>query len=160
MGAIDWRQGKLHKVPNHTENVGFTDCLTSAGDLLISSNFDIDTGLGGVNLFLSGVEGAVKYLATLSDLDTGRISHVSVGRSDSSKIALVTAGQELKLWTLKTAGTKRASSTDVRSCVLSLSENTIQDSGSDEEEDEEEGSDNNGVRAAFNASSVPLRNKP
>ena len=48
----------------------------------------------------------------------------------------------------------------MRSCVLSLSENTIQDSGSDEEDDDDEESDNNGVRAAFNASGVPLRNKP
>lgn len=156
--AIDWRNGKLYKVANHTENVGFTDSLTASGDLLISSNFDIDTGLGGVNLFLSGAEGVVKYLATLSDLDTGRISHVSVGRTDQSAIALVTAGQELKLWTLKVSGAKKDCSNSVRSCVLTLSKSLVQDSGSEEEEDDEE-SIHDGVRTVINASGQPLRTK-
>jgi len=157
--AIDWRNGKLYKVSNHTENIGFTNSLTASGDLLISSNHDIDTGLGGVNLFHSGTEGVVKYLATLSDLDTGRISHVSVGRTDQSNIALVTAGQELKLWTMKLAGAKKEGSNSVRSCVLTLSQSIVQDSGTEEEEDDEE-SDYVGARTAQNAAGQPLRIKP
>jgi len=157
--AIDWKNEKLYKVANHTENVGFTDSLTASGNLLISSNFDIDTGLGGVNLFLSGTEGVVKYLATLSDLDTGRISHVSVGRTDQNAIALVTAGQELKLWTLKVSGAKKEGSNSVRSRVLTLSQSLVQDSGTEEEEEDEE-SDHVGVRTAQNASGQPIRIKP
>ena len=55
--------------------------------------------LGGVNLFLSGDDSeVVRYLATLSDGDSGRISRVSLARTGDDGMTLVTAGQERKLW--------------------------------------------------------------
>ena len=43
--AIDWRKGRLRKIANHTEDIGFTDAVAVAGNLLVASTYDIDTGL-------------------------------------------------------------------------------------------------------------------
>jgi hypothetical protein len=43
--AIDWRKGRLRKIANHAEDIGFTDAVAAAGDLLVASTYDIDTGL-------------------------------------------------------------------------------------------------------------------
>lgn len=44
--------GVLHKLPNHTSEVGFTDCLSIIDqDILLSSSLDVDTGLGHINMF-------------------------------------------------------------------------------------------------------------
>ena len=42
--AIDWKGGRLHKIANHAENIGFTDSLAACGDLLIATTFDLDSG--------------------------------------------------------------------------------------------------------------------
>ena len=43
--AVDWKNGRLRKIANHAEDIGFTDAVAVAGDLLVASTYDIDTGL-------------------------------------------------------------------------------------------------------------------
>jgi len=136
--AIDWRKGRLRKIANHAEDVGFTDAVAAAGDLLIASTYDIDTGQGGLNLFYElPVAGIVpKYVATLMDGDTTRISSLRAKISNGS-LTVISCGQEVKLWrqeTLKGAKSKDGS-TSVRGCVLTMDKGLVYDSGSDGELD-------------------------
>ena len=63
---VNWRTGQLSKVSNHAQDLGFTDAVAVAGPVLLSSTYDLDTGEGGVNLFLEQPESArPKYIATL-----------------------------------------------------------------------------------------------
>merc|ERR1711860_233907 len=79
-------------IPNHSEDIGFTDCVMGSGDLVVTSSYDIDTGCGGVNIWCQDI--------SLGDGDTGRI--VSLGiRNDE---IIVTGGRKLKIWTRVEAG--------------------------------------------------------
>ncbi len=41
--------GLVHKLGNHTKEFGTTDALVTNDDLLVSSGFDLDNGLGFIN---------------------------------------------------------------------------------------------------------------
>merc|ERR1739848_36798 len=97
--VLEWKTGRLSKVPNHEEDFGFTDCLCETGDLLIVSSYDLDTGCGGLNLLHRDLQHQpdLTYLATLSDHQTSRILSVSA-RQDEAGLKIITGGQEVKLW--------------------------------------------------------------
>ena len=100
---MEWKTGRLSRVPNHEEDFGFTDCLSeTGGDLLVVSSYDLDTGCGALNLLLNNQqeeeEENLTYLATLSDQQTSRILSVSA-REEEGLLEIITAGQEVKLWT-------------------------------------------------------------
>ena len=97
--VLEWKTGRLSKVPNHEEDFGFTDCLCETEDLLIVSSFDLDTGCGGLNLQHRDLQHQpdLTYLATLTDHQTSRILNISA-RQDEGLLKIITAGQEVKLW--------------------------------------------------------------
>jgi len=97
--VLDWKTGRLSKVPNHEEDVGLTDCLCETGDLLAVSCYDLDTGCGGLNLLHRDPQQQpdLTYLTTLCDQQTSRILRVSA-RQDEGLVRILTAGQEVKLW--------------------------------------------------------------
>ena len=97
--VLNWKTGRLSKVPNHEEDFGFTDCLCETGDLLVVSSYDLDTGCGGLNLLHRDLQHGqdLTYLASLSDQDTSRVLSVSA-RQDEGEVKILTAGQEVKLW--------------------------------------------------------------
>lgn len=102
--TLDWRRGLERTIPNHTENIGFTDCVAGSGDLLATSNYDIDTGCGGVNIWCPDIspEAAtdLSYVVSLGDGDTGRIVSLGMRRDE----VILTGGRELKIWTRVEAG--------------------------------------------------------
>jgi len=136
--AIDWKKGKLRKIANHAEDVGFTDAVAVAGDLLVASTYDIDTGQGGLNLFYELPEGGQipKYVATLMDGDTTRISSLRAKISNGS-LTVISCGQEVKLWRQEVGKSQKSKdgSTSIRGCVLKLDKGLVYDSGSDGELD-------------------------
>eukprot|EP00092_Neocalanus_flemingeri_P044047 GFUD01048708.1.p1 GENE.GFUD01048708.1~~GFUD01048708.1.p1 ORF type:complete len:615 (+),score=153.97 GFUD01048708.1:56-1900(+) len=136
--AVDWKRGRLRKIANHTEDIGFTDAVMVAGDLLVASTYDIDTGQGGLNLFYELPEGgpSPRYVATLMDGDTSRISSLRAKISNGS-LTVISCGQEVKLWRQETVKGQKSKdgSTSVRGCVLTLDKGLVYDSGSDGELD-------------------------
>ena len=97
--TLDWRRGVESRIPNHSEDIGFTDCVTGSGDLVATSSYDIDTGCGGVNLWCRDISPEagtdLSYVVSLGDGDTGRIVSLGVRRDE----VIVTGGRELKVWT-------------------------------------------------------------
>jgi len=135
--AVDWKNGRLRKIANHAEDIGFTDAVAVSGDLLVASTYDIDTGQGGLNLFYESPEGKTvpKYVATLMDGDTTRISSLRAKISNES-LTVISCGQEVKLWRQATKGTKsKDGSTSVHGCVLTMDKGLVYDSGSEGELD-------------------------
>merc|ERR1712004_955830 len=88
--TLDWKRGIESKIPNHSEDIGFTDCVTGSGDLVVTSSYDIDTGCGGVNIRCRDIspEAAtdLSYVVSLGDGDTGRI--VSLGSGMTRPLSL------------------------------------------------------------------------
>jgi len=156
--AIDWRKGRLRKIANHTEDIGFTDAVAVAGNLLVASTYDIDTGQGGLNLFYELPDGGPlpKYVATLMDGDTSRISSLRAKISNGS-LTVISCGQEVKLWRQEmTKGQKsKDGSTSVRGCVLTLDKGLVLDSGSDGELDSDS---EDGVRSISVGTGVGVGN--
>jgi len=134
--AINWKKGRIDKIANHAEDIGFTDAVGIVGNLLVASTYDIDNGQGGLNLFCECLEEAPlpKYVATLMDGDTSRIGNLRATSSNGT-ITIITCGQEVKLW--RQRGLKGShsnnGSTSVRGCVLTMDQGLIYDSGSDGE---------------------------
>ncbi|TRY70244.1 hypothetical protein TCAL_11617 [Tigriopus californicus] len=99
---LDWRQGILHKIPNHTTQMGFTDSLTVTKKLLLASSYDLDTGLGHVNMFLIRNGGLPAYICSWTDEETSRIFGITADLnqpdSETGTISFVTCGKEVKLW--------------------------------------------------------------
>ena len=97
--VLDWKAGRLSKVPNHEEDLGLTDCLCESGALLVVSCYDLDTGCGGLNLLHRDPQQQqdLTYLATLCDQQTSRILSVSATQEEGL-LKVLTAGQEVKLW--------------------------------------------------------------
>ena len=98
--VLEWKTGRLSRVPNHEEDFGFTDCLSeTGGDLLVVSSYDLDSGCGALNLLnkQQEEEEELTYLATLSDQQTSRILSVSA-REEEGSLEIITAGLEVKLW--------------------------------------------------------------
>ena len=97
--TLDWKRGIDRKIPNHTDNIGFTDCVTGSDDLIATSSYDIDTGCGGVNLWCRDISPEantdLSYVVSLGDGDTGRIVSLCIRRDE----VIVTGGRELKIWT-------------------------------------------------------------
>lgn len=46
---IDWKFGHVTKLANHTHDFGATDALWANSDILLSSGYDIDCGVGYIN---------------------------------------------------------------------------------------------------------------
>ncbi|XP_046562373.1 LOW QUALITY PROTEIN: uncharacterized protein LOC124271321 [Haliotis rubra] len=92
---LEWKRGIVKKLPNHTDEFASTDAICSFEDLLIASSYDLDNGLGYINI-RSLPHG--DYLATLDDEDTERIVCLGCGRTKSGNLVLVTGGMQLKVW--------------------------------------------------------------
>ena len=91
--------------------------------------------LGGLNLFLESGDSVPRYIATLGDGDTSRISSVRAKISNGN-LTVISCGQEVKLWRQTSKGSKsRDGSTSVRGCVLMMDKGLVYDSGSEEELD-------------------------
>merc|ERR1711874_202410 len=140
--VLEWKTGRLSKVPNHEEDFGFTDCLSQTGDLLVVSSYDLDTGYGGLNLLHRDLQHQedLTYLATLCDQETSRILSVSARQEDGLKI--ITAGQEVKLWS-RLGPDSQGQEEGVKATVRSLvSSQTLSDSELSEDEIEGSSSSN------------------
>jgi len=135
--VLDWKKASLSKISNHSDDVGFTDCLISMDGLLIASTFDIDSGEGGINLFLDsdGSSSLPQYITSLRDEGTCRVLGLA-GARDGNKLFLVSCGWELKTWEqLKSEGANNK----LGRTVSNLTGDNILDSGTDfDDEDEDE----------------------
>lgn len=100
--ALSWKSGLVHKLGNHNEDFGITDSLDITDDILISSAFCLDTGLGYINVRNSDGE---KYLASLNDGETDRIMSVCCSKMAEDAFAVVSAGVQLKVW-IKTSDSR------------------------------------------------------
>ncbi|XP_067658927.1 WD repeat-containing protein 5-like [Haliotis asinina] len=92
---LEWKRGIVKKIPNHTDEFASTDAICCFEDLLIASSYDLDNGLGYINI-RSLPHG--DYLATLDDEDTERIICLGCARTKSGNLVLVTGGLQLKVW--------------------------------------------------------------
>ena len=95
---MDWRKGNLRKVPNHVENIGFTDCVKHSGDVLAASYYDIDTGSGGINIYNNNKDQDPEYSVSVTDEETSRILSLDIQNDPEGRILLMTGGRELKMW--------------------------------------------------------------
>ena len=138
---LQWKCGLLHKLPNHTGEHGFTDCLELSGDLLAATSYDVDTGQGHVNVF-KVVPGQIvpSYLCSWSDEETSRIHGLGVSCGGGGKqLCYVTCGKEIKLW--RTIRGRRdlprgEDAVVVRSSMLPLFSDEAVDSGSSDDDEE------------------------
>ncbi len=142
--VLDWKRGLLHKVPNHTSDMGFTDSIRTVGDsLLLASSYHLDSGRGSINLFkLQSSESGLlpEYLCSWSDDRAGRILSLAASFSDGDGLSVVTVGKEVTRWRAVNRENRddEASSRALFSpTVLPLS-NAAVDSGSSDEENEED----------------------
>lgn len=166
--AVDWIQNRVRKIVNHVQDVGFTDCVLTAGQLLVATSYDIDTGEGMVNLFLQEEEeGEVNsmpsYLATLSQPATTRITSMAATLTSGGGVLLVVAcGRELRLWQGNQVeeGGNRNTSDLLRWSILSIERARLIDSGSEEEEEEEDQVEEAVTPATAAASSLAAPSKP
>ena len=79
-----------------------------------------------------------RYIATLGDGDTTRISSIRAKTSNGA-LTVISCGQEVKLWRQTSKSSKRtAGSTAVRGCVLMMDKGLVYDSGSEEELESDE----------------------
>ncbi|XP_071109247.1 WD repeat-containing protein 5-like isoform X2 [Haliotis cracherodii] len=92
---LEWKRGIVKKLPNHTDEFASTDAICCFEDLLVASSYDLDNGLGYINI-RSLPHG--DYLATLDDEDTERIICLGCARTKSGNLVLVTGGMQLKVW--------------------------------------------------------------
>ncbi|KAK2144599.1 hypothetical protein LSH36_744g01047 [Paralvinella palmiformis] len=95
--VLDWRNGLVHKLSNHTTEFGATDalCAPTGLDLLLASGYDLDNGLGFIN--------DEKYLCSLCDESSSRIVSLHCVPNDPDDpdhkcLTIVTAGMELCVW--------------------------------------------------------------
>ena len=95
---MDWRAGLLRKVPNHVENIGFTDCVKHSGDVLAASYYDIDTGSGGINIYNHNKDEDPEYSVSVTDEETSRILSLDIQNDPEGRILMITGGRELKMW--------------------------------------------------------------
>ena len=96
--VMDWRKGILRKLPNHVENIGFTDCVQHSGDILAASYYDIDTGSGGINIFNDNKDEDPEYLVSLTDEETSRVLSLDIQSDPEGNILMISGGRELKMW--------------------------------------------------------------
>ena len=138
---LQWKCGLLHKLPNHTGEHGFTDCLELSGDLLAATSYDVDTGQGHVNVFrVTPGQIVPTYLCSWSDEETSRIHGLGVsGGGGGKQLCYVTCGKEVKLW--RTIRGRRdlpreEDAVVVRSSMLPLFSDEAVDSGSSDDDEE------------------------
>ncbi|XP_078696146.1 uncharacterized protein LOC144924621 isoform X2 [Branchiostoma floridae x Branchiostoma belcheri] len=93
--VLDWKSGTVQKLPNHLRGFGSTDSMVAVeGTLLVSSGYDLDTGIGYLNVrsLPSG-----EYLASLCDDEAGRLTCVAHTKV-TNRHRFVTGGSELLVW--------------------------------------------------------------
>ena len=89
--SLDWKKGNVDRVPNHSQNIGFTDSLAKLGPLLVASYYDIDTGCGGLNLWTrDGHDASLVYIGTVQDEDTSRILTIAAAKTQDDSSLIVT----------------------------------------------------------------------
>jgi WD40 repeat protein len=93
--ALNWTNSTMHKLNNHTTEFGCTDCLNIVNNLLISAGYDIDNGLGYINLRSLPEE---RYLGSLFDDSTSRILCMTSSAETCGNVVIATGGSQLKVW--------------------------------------------------------------
>uniref|UniRef100_A0A0B7ABB3 WD repeat-containing protein 89 n=2 Tax=Arion vulgaris TaxID=1028688 RepID=A0A0B7ABB3_9EUPU len=114
---LDWKKGLVTKLSNHTNSFSFTDALSCHGELLLSSSYDLDQGLGYINIRSSR---RFEYLATIDDESTERIVCLDFGYSSSNNLFVVTGGMDLKLWQVLPAQSVNKSTEQVDEDIFQL----------------------------------------
>ncbi|XP_060071308.1 uncharacterized protein LOC132551211 [Ylistrum balloti] len=95
--VLSWKKGEVSKLKNHSDEFGMTDSLCCHGDTLLTSSYNLDTGRGSINVrYLPDGN----YMSTLDDEETERIIAITSTVISPATITLVTAGLQLKIWTL------------------------------------------------------------
>ncbi|GFN74285.1 pre-mRNA-splicing factor prp46-like isoform x1 [Plakobranchus ocellatus] len=106
---LDWRKGQIKKFPNHTTDFSSTDAVSCHDGLILSSSYDLDEGLGYVNV-RQGKE--LTYQASLDDGETERIMTLDFCLGPGGSIVAVTGGVDLKLWHIFPASGSQTGSSD------------------------------------------------
>ncbi|XP_063818520.1 WD repeat-containing protein 5-like [Pseudophryne corroboree] len=133
--AVNWKQDRLTRLSNHTSSSGFADAVAvTAGNLLVTSGFNIDQGHGYLNV--RDVKTGY-YLSTLSSPDLPRILCVAASCTPGGLCRWVTGGRELLLlWEeLPKGGAVDGSAVQAQFCSEFLLPATESESEEDEEED-------------------------
>jgi len=153
---LDWKNNQVLKFSNHTIEHGFTDSIAGLGELVVATSFDIDTGLGQLNIYSERPDQIPQYLATLSDSLTNRISVLRSSEKDG-KTYVTTAGLQLKVWESDAVNQTRTqdTSTSVQGCVLALGDCPVLDSGSEDGGDTEDDEDRE--TSSSRSQSLPLQ---
>ena len=137
---LQWKYGLLHKLPNHTGEHGFTDCLELSGGLLAATSYDVDTGQGHVNVFkVTSGQTVPSYVCSWSDEETSRIHGLGISVDGGGRLCYVSCGREVKLW--RTIRGRRdlpreEDAVVVRSSLLPLFSDEAVDSGSSDDDDD------------------------
>ncbi|XP_012942607.1 WD repeat-containing protein 5B [Aplysia californica] len=98
---VDWRKGIANKVPNHGSSFTSIDAICCHDDYLVSSSYDLDNGLGYINVRSSRT---LEYLATIDDRETERIVCLAISKLPSGNFYVVSGGMELKVWEVGNKG--------------------------------------------------------
>ena len=138
---LDWKNGILHKLPNHTTEIGFTDCISlaevdSESQLLFASSYDLDSGQGHLNMFFISKEENSKpsYICSWTDEETSRIFGMAA-QIQGRELCYVTVGKENKMWrTIERRNLPEEDAVVVQASVLALYSDVVIDSGSSDDE--------------------------
>ncbi|CAL1541025.1 unnamed protein product [Lymnaea stagnalis] len=98
--VLDWKRGAVTKLANHVSYFSSTDAIRCHGDFILASGYDLDEGLGFVNVRSSQT---LNYLATIDDNNTERIICLDFSVLSENSMLVVTGGMELKAWRLFSA---------------------------------------------------------
>ncbi|KAK6176193.1 hypothetical protein SNE40_014522 [Patella caerulea] len=142
--AINWRKGLVNKYLNHVEEFASTDAVCIYDDLMISSSFDLDHGLGYLNVRQLP---SCEYLFSLNDEETERITSITSTVLSNGDLVLITGGPQLKLWHF--INTSRVTNDDlpriklkyIKQLSIASRDSDNYESDEDESEDEEDESD-------------------
>ncbi|CAH1774517.1 unnamed protein product [Owenia fusiformis] len=93
--VLEWRAGVIHKLSQHCFEFGSTTALSALSDLMLAAGYDLDSGLGYINVRSLPSE---NYLATLNDGSTEKMTCMAATRCQQG-LRIITGGNQVKVWT-------------------------------------------------------------
>ncbi len=101
--VLDWKRRLTYKLRNHSSSHCITDCVTYEAPLLLASSFDLDSGIGSINMFKKGEDTSDRinlpeYLCTWCDNSAGRFLSLAADAKNTNNLELVTCGRDTRFW--------------------------------------------------------------
>ena len=150
MKLLEWKTGKLRKIPNHQHDSGLTDCISLRDEVVVVSGYDLDTGTAALNfLYREPEQGDLSYLTSLSDGEAGRVVSLSTRKADG-RFHIITGGHRVNIWsslTNRSQAEENLLRAQARTLVCSQ---TLSDSEVSEDEAPASSEDSTGARNKLN----------